>query len=92
MRSGDHAAATPTSNETTPRLELKTTTRPNPHRLRKVLDYGLLPEEIAELDAINPKCSAEIAALIVNEADMARLGRWGGNPAPKRWIAHAAWR
>ena len=70
-------------------MESKTTIRPNPHRLRKVLDYGLLPEQIAELDAINPTNAVEIAALVVDEANLARLGRWGGNPAPKRWIPRA---
>jgi hypothetical protein len=35
---------------------------------------------------MNPKTLAELAALIVDEADLARLGRWGGEPQPQRWV------
>ena len=50
-----------------------------------VLDFGVHPDELARMAAINPTNESEIAALIVDESDLARLGRWGGEPDPPRW-------
>ncbi len=49
--------------------------------LRRVLDFGLDPAGVAERDARIPRTLADIAALIVDEAEIARHGRWGGAPA-----------
>jgi len=55
-------------------------------------EFGYLPEQIAEFEAAKTPTEAEIAAMIVDEADMVRLGRWGGRPAPKKWLPPAGWR
>ncbi len=52
--------------------------------LHRVLDFGLSPEEVAERDTRIPRTLADIAALIVDEPEIARHGRWGGAPAPRR--------
>ena len=52
--------------------------------LSLVEDYGLDEEETAALAARRPPTVEEIAAMIVDEADLARLGRWKGAPAPRR--------
>jgi hypothetical protein len=35
---------------------------------------------------MNPTTEAEIALLMVDEAELAAKGRWGGQPAPPRWL------
>jgi hypothetical protein len=54
-------------------------------RPRRVLDFGIHPDELARLQAMNPTTEAEIAALIVDEGELASRGRWGGQPQPSRW-------
>ena len=56
-----------------------------PHHLHRVFDFGTHPDELARLHEINPSTEAEIAMLIVGEAELAAKGRWGGQPAPTRW-------
>jgi hypothetical protein len=47
-------------------------------------DFGLTEEQHAAVLARRAPTVAEIAAMIVDEADLARLGRWRGLPAPRR--------
>ena len=54
--------------------------------LTPVYDFGLSEDELSALLAIPPLTERDIAAGIVDEADLARLGRWAGAPPPKRWI------
>jgi hypothetical protein len=54
--------------------------------LSRVLDFGMLPEEIAAISARTPSTLAEICDLIVSEDDLGRLGRWGGAAAPRHWF------
>ncbi len=58
--------------------------RPRPSRLERVLDFGVSPERLAELAARRPPTVKQIAALIVDETDLARRGRWAGAPQPRR--------
>jgi hypothetical protein len=37
-----------------------------------------------------PTTAAQIAMLIVDEKELAALGRWGGEPEPSRW--RPSWR
>jgi hypothetical protein len=52
---------------------------------KRVLDFGIHPDELARLNAINPTTEVEIAALIVSETELLARGRWGGEPEPPRW-------
>jgi hypothetical protein len=61
------------------------TIRPGPY-LCVVPDFGIHPDELARLEGMNPSNEAEIAMLIVSEAELAANGRWGGHPEPSRWI------
>jgi hypothetical protein len=54
--------------------------------LNVVLDFGIHPEELARLDGMNPSGEAEIAMLVVSEAELATVGRWAGEPQPPRWV------
>ncbi len=58
--------------------------RPKKPRLRPVLDFGLSGEEVALRRARKPLTEAEIGAMIVDEAELKTLGRWGGAAAPPR--------
>jgi hypothetical protein len=53
--------------------------------MKAVLDFGLHPDELARLRDMIPTTAAAIAALIVDEAELAARGRWGGQPQPPRW-------
>jgi hypothetical protein len=54
--------------------------------LQPVYDFGLSDVELDALLAIPAPTEREIATQIVGEAELLTCGRWGGGPAPKRWI------
>jgi hypothetical protein len=56
--------------------------QPYPH---PVYDFGLSDVELDALMAIQAPTEREIAAGIVDEAELAARGRWGGGPTPRRW-------
>lgn len=53
--------------------------------IRPVYDFGLHPDEVAANLARKPPIVADIAAMIIDEVDLAKFGRWGGRPRPRRW-------
>ena len=55
-----------------------------PSHLRRVPDIRLSKAEAADLSPRTPLTEAEIAASIVGEDELKRLGRWGGAPSPRR--------
>jgi hypothetical protein len=58
--------------------------------LRVAPDFGIGPEELARLEGMTPTTEAEFASVIVDEAELAASGRWGGQPEPPRWIPLSA--
>jgi len=50
-----------------------------------VYDFGLTDEQVEEIRARRAPTERELAAMIVDESELARFGRWGGRPAPRRW-------
>jgi hypothetical protein len=59
-------------------------------RLQRVPDFGIHPDELARIRGARPTTEAGIATLIVDEAELAAKGRWGGQPEPPRWIPPSA--
>jgi hypothetical protein len=53
--------------------------------LHPVYDFGLSDEEVEALRALRPPTESELAAMIVDEGELKRFGRWGGRAAPRRW-------
>ena len=57
-----------------------------PDHLSEVLDFGMDEAEAASFAARPRLTEAQIASMIVSDDDLRRLGRWGGEPQPRRWF------